>query len=98
MSRLSAFVFSVLVSAIAILSFAAPPTPAHAQADPRAIGTVTPATDADLADIVRAAEMLALSNSACDTARAEEQCVLVDCGPRADAARRIDEALALLQG
>lgn len=98
MSRLSAFAFSVLVSAIAVFSLAGAPRLAHAQADPRAIGTVIPATDSDLADLVRAAEGLALANSACDTARAEEQCVLVDCGPRADAARRIDESLALLQG
>lgn len=98
MSRLSAFVFSILVSAIAIFSFAGAPRIALAQADPRELGTLIPATDSDLAELVRAAEILAAANSACDTARAEEQCVLVDCGPRADAARRVDETLALLQG
>ncbi len=98
MSRLVPFFASIIVSAISLFSLANLPTPAHAQADPRALGTLIPATDADLADIVRAAEILATSNSACDSARAEEQCVLVDCSPRADAVRRVDEALALLQG
>ena len=66
--------------------------------DPRAIGTLIPATDADLAEAGRAAALLARANSACAEAHQRAACVLTPCAARADAARRLAETLSLLRG
>lgn len=64
----------------------------------RALGTVVPASDEDLNALRRAAGKLSANNEVCKSGKDQNQCVLADCGAGGDAARRLDETLALLEG
>ena len=63
-----------------------------------AVGTVVPASDEDLRSLIRYAEKLSGDGATCKKGKDESACVLADCGAGGDAARRLDETLALLQG